>query len=158
MSNVINQELRPGHCMCTACICCFDACDCEDFVCCCSGACDCLCLRYGGCLAVGYHCLGFGVVTNESRNEICKVAIGCCELGIVTPSTLCSCANQTLCYQYVAAIPFHPDYVNVPVCACYGIQCLPACGCCGAPPVAPIFKILRNSRENGEDNAVMERE
>lgn len=148
------EELRPGHCMIAGCLCCYDAWDCEDFVFCCAGAGDCLCIRYAGCLAVGYDCLGWGVVTNASRNEICKVALGCCELGLVTPMTLCSCASQLCCCQDVCSLPFHEDYVNTPVCAYLGIQCAPTCGCCAAPPVAPIFKIIRNRRTNGE----MERE
>lgn len=148
------ESKRPGHCMCNACICCYDACDFEDFVFFCAGSSDCLCIRQAGCCAIGYNPLGCGLVTNESRGEICKIALFCCECGIVNPSTLCSCAQQCLCCQEVASLPFHKDYVSAPVCAYYGIQCCPVCGCCAAPPVAPIFSILRNTRTD----EVMERE
>jgi hypothetical protein len=93
------------------------------------------------------------MVTNEARDEICKVGLVCCDLGIIKPSTLCSCAQQVLCFQSVASLPFHEDYISTPVCACYGIACLPECGCCAAPPVAPIFKKLRTS-----EGQAMERE
>ena len=150
----MTEEKRPGHCMCDACICCYDACDCQDFVFCCAGSCDFVCIRHAGCCAAGYDCLGCGLVTSASRNEWCKIACFCCELGIVNPLTLCSYAEQCCCCQCVGSLPFHMDYVNAPVCATCGIQCCPKCGCCAAPPVAPIFKILRNSKTNEE----MERE
>lgn len=156
----MSEDKRPGHCMCNACICCYDACDFEDFVFCCSGACDCICIRQAGCLAIGHDPMGCGMVTDTSRNECCKVGLFCCELGIISPSTLCSCANQFLCFQYVGSLPFHEEYVNETVCACNGIQCCPVCGCCAAPPTAPIFKILRTSTTNGPkiNEEAMERE
>ena len=102
----MNPELRPCHCMCEACICCYDACDCQSCVCCCAGSCDCICIRQASCCAVGYDCLGCGIVTNASRNECCKIACILCELGIVNPYTLCSCANQFCCCQSVASLPY----------------------------------------------------
>ena len=146
----MSEELRPGHCMINGCVCCYDACDFEDFVFCCAGSWDCICIRHATCLAIGYDSLGFGMVTNEAREECCKIGCLCCECGIIQPSTLCSYASQCLCCQSVGSLPFHTDYVNVPVCACYGIQCTPECGCCAAPPTAPIFKILSNATHTNE--------
>ena len=157
------QEERPGHCMCNACICCYDACDFEDFVFCCVGGCDCICIRYAECCAIGHDSLGCGMVTDASRDECCKIALFCCALGIVNPTTFCSSARQCLCFQTVCSLPFHEDYINEPVCACYGIQCCPKCGCCAAPPVAPMFEKLRNSKapnnnNNNNNEPAMERE
>jgi len=150
--------LAREHYMCNACICCYDACDCEDFaVCCCVGSCDCICIRLAGCCAIGHESLGFDL-TNSSQNECCNVSCHCCEMSIVNPSAMCRCAQQILCWQSVASLPFHKDYVTAPICACCGIQCRPACACRGAPPVAPIFKILRSSKTDKVTEQAMERE
>lgn len=142
------QESRPGHCMVDGCICCYDACDFEDFVCCCAGSWDFLCLRHAACCAIGYDSLGCGIVTNESRDECCKLGCLCCECGIIQPSSCCSMASQCWCLQSVASLPFHPDYINEVVCGFCYVQCLPQFGCCVAPPVAPAFTILKNTQSS----------
>jgi hypothetical protein len=142
------QEARPGHCMESGFICCYNACDYEDFVCCAAGTCDCICIRQACCCAIGYDSLGCGLVTNEDRNECCKIGCLCCECGLIEPSTLCRAASQCWCFQSVASLPFHPDYVNDVVCGCCYIQCLPKCGCCAAPPVANAFTILKDTQSS----------
>jgi hypothetical protein len=141
-----NDDKRPGHCMVSACICCYRACDFEDFVFLCAGGGDCLCIRYTSCLAIGYESLGCGMVTDEERGEICKIGCLCMQLGLITPQKCCGCASQFLCCQDVASFPFDDDYVKECVCASMFIACAPECGCCAAPPVANAFKIMRTTQ------------
>ena len=148
MSSNHEQERRPGHCMMDGTICCYTACDYEDFVCGCAGTCDCICIRQAVCCAIGYDSLGCGIVTNESRDECCKIGMLCCECGMIQPSTCCSYASQWWCCQSVASLPFHPDYVNDVVCGMCFLQCYPHRGCCVAPPVAKAFTILKHTQSS----------
>ena len=76
--------------------------------------------------------LGLGLTTNQENNEICKLSIPCYSFGLKIPQRLCAGAGRCLCMKSVQSLPFHKDYVSEPVCAYYGIQCLPECNCCGS--------------------------
>jgi hypothetical protein len=145
MSSNANSEDRPGHCMVDAWICCYTACDWEDFVCCCKCSGDCLCLRCGYCLAVGADSLVCGMTTNAKKGECCKIGLGICECGLVNPQVLCMYAEQCMCCQRVGALPFHDDYLPECVCAYYFIQCAPECGCCVKPPHCEALKLVKTA-------------
>lgn len=142
------DENRPCHCMDHACICCYTACDFEDFICCCKSSGECLCLHCGGCLAIGADSLGCGLTTDKDKNECCKLSCLICEFGLVQPRVLCNQAEQCLCYQRVASLPFQDDYLSECVCAYFFIQCAPECGCCVKPPPC---KALQLKKDKGED-------
>jgi hypothetical protein len=87
--------------------------------------------------------LGFGMVTNESDGEFCKIGIPICTIGLKTPSVLCGSVQQCLCFAGAESFPCNDDYVPACVCALYGWNCAPKCGCCSpAPPSIKLKKLI----------------
>jgi hypothetical protein len=119
-------------CTICACCCCYDAFDFDNFTALCLCKSECLCCVREGCLALDTDSLGFGVTTNEENKECIKVSLPFCSLGLKTPETCFRSADRCLCFKSAAAFPYDPLYVESFVCACYGIQCAPECGCCGS--------------------------
>ena len=105
--------------------------DCDNTVLLCVEESEFLCLRSSACCAVGVPDKGCGCVTED--DECCKIGLYCCNLGLLVPKTLCKGARQCLCLYSVVSLPCHDDYVKELVCAYYGLQCCPNCGCCGSP-------------------------
>jgi hypothetical protein len=118
-------------CMICGVCCCYSALDFENFSCMCVRKAEFLCLVHEGCLAVGEPSLGFGMTTNADNKECCKISLPFCSLGLKTPETFCRSAARSLCFKGASAFPYDDQYVEKCVCACYGIQCGPECGCCG---------------------------
>jgi hypothetical protein len=112
----------------------------DDSVLCCVQEHECLCLRSSGCLAIDVPDRGIGLVTEE--DECCKLGFYCCNYGLVWPQVLCKGVEQILCIRRAYACPCHPDYVPEFVCAYYGLQCAPNCGCCAPGPDSPALNRL----------------
>ena len=124
-----------SHCMFVGFCCEHAGFDCDNTVFCCVQEGEFLCLRSSGCLAAGVPDKGVGMVTQE--DEICKLGLYCCNIGLLVPQTLCKGASQMLCCYSVSSLPCHEDYVPGCVCAYYGLQCAPKCGCCAEPGPRP---------------------
>jgi hypothetical protein len=118
-------------CTICACCCCYEAFDFDNFTLLCLGKSEFLCCVREQCLALDTPSLGCGMTTNADNKECCKISLPFCSMGLKTPETCCRSAERCLCYKSAAAFPFDPLYVEKCVCACYGIQCGPECGCCG---------------------------
>jgi hypothetical protein len=112
----------------------------------CKGQEDCLCFRHNCCIALNTPSRGLGCTTDQTRGEICKVGVICCDMGLIIPTKLCAGAGQCLCCYNVASIPCSKEYVPDCVCTfCCFCQCCPKCGCCVAPPPCPALeKVLRS--------------
>jgi hypothetical protein len=119
-----------GRCMICGCCCCYTGCDLDNMAICFKARRDCLCFRQSCCLDTNTKPRGVGCVGNSEAGECCKVGLYCCELGLITPKTLCAGVTQCLCLVGVISCPSDRDYV--PGCACAGsfLQCAPKCGCC----------------------------
>jgi hypothetical protein len=152
------NEDRPCHCMDNACICCYTACDFEDFVFGYKSSGDCLCLRSACCLAIGADSLGCGLTTDEDKGECCKLSCIIYEYALVDPQVLCSKAEQCLCFQNVASLPFQDDYLSECVCASCFIQCAPECGCCVKPPPCKALRLKKEKEEAPLAASAMTRE
>jgi hypothetical protein len=146
------------HCMFTGFCCTHEGFDCDKTVLLCTSESEFLCLTSAGCLAPGVPDKGIGMVTED--DEICKIGCYCCNLGLMPPKTLCRGVSQCLCCYNVTALPFDEDYVSGPVCAVYGLQCAPKCGCCAPhPESAALVRIVKGVQEAaaGETQEEMER-
>ena len=103
--------------MCSACICCYTAIDLEDIKLLLKERSECLCISHDCCLAAGEDGYGLGLVTES--DEICKIALVVCALGLKVPTTLISGAGHCLCIKQAQSFPFDGDYVGSPLCAWY---------------------------------------
>jgi hypothetical protein len=121
--------------MISGCICCYNALDCESITVLCKGAGECLCCIAEDCCAAGEESKGFGC-PEKKEGEICRLACPCCVRGLKIPTVLCAGSGSCLCCYSVASFPFNEQYVPGFVCAVYGLQCAPECGCCKPPPYA----------------------
>lgn len=137
------EEKESGVCMLEACGCCYSALDCNNIELGMRMEEDCLCIRHACCLSLSAKSLGFGLTTDENDpDEICKVGLGVCDLGLVKPSTLCAGAGKLCCYYEVVSFPCSENYVNEFVCAFCFLQCAPNPGCCKPPPDCPALNQL----------------
>lgn len=116
-ANTKTLKNKMAPIMCSACICCYTALDPADIKLLLKNRSECLCISQDCCLAVGEDGYGLGLVTEN--DEICKIALVVCALGLKVPSTLISGAGHCLCIKQAQAIPFSNDYVGSPVCAWY---------------------------------------
>ena len=141
--NVVYSFTFCGIDFAVACLCCYDACDCNNPLCLVKGASDCLCIRSSCCLAVNTPDKGCGCTGDENRGEICKIGCYCCDYALVMPTKLCAYASQCLCWYEVGSFPCSPEYVPGLVCTicCPCLQICPKCGCCVAPPPVRDFEI-----------------
>lgn len=133
------DDNTKGRCMIDGCCCLYDAIDCNTIELGVRSANDCICIRSSCCLSFSAKSLGVGLTTEEGpdSDEICKIALYCCDLGIIKPSTCCSGAESILCYYRVCSFPLNKDYIDECVCSFCFLQCAPTCGCCEAPPECP---------------------
>merc|ERR1719245_1693445 len=61
-------------------------------------------------------------------DEICKIGLVICRLGLKIPSILCANAAACLCFKAAASLPFDSDYVSGPLCAICCVQLYPEVG------------------------------
>ncbi len=94
-SSSIMSDSKNG-CLHSGCLCCYTACDFEKMVPGCVGTHDCLCIRHSFCCAVDVPPRGLGITTNK-EDEICKLGLFCCDIGIITPSALWAGVHQHCC-------------------------------------------------------------
>jgi hypothetical protein len=84
------------------------------------------------------------MTTDKDNDEICKIGLFCCDLGLISPTKLCAYGTACLCCYEAGSFPFDKEYVGEPVCAFCFIQVAPECGCCVRPPDCPVLeKIAR---------------
>jgi hypothetical protein len=123
------------------CICCYDACDCNNPLLLYKSAGDCLCIRSSCCLAVNTKPKGCCCTGDKNRGEACKIGLYCCDIGLVLPTKLCGYACQCCCYYQVGSLPCCvPDYNPACALTCLPFcQICPKCGCCAAPPPVSYF-------------------
>eukprot|EP00531_Pseudo-nitzschia_arenysensis_P016062 CAMPEP_0116133632 /NCGR_PEP_ID=MMETSP0329-20121206/10212_1 /TAXON_ID=697910 /ORGANISM="Pseudo-nitzschia arenysensis, Strain B593" /LENGTH=173 /DNA_ID=CAMNT_0003628281 /DNA_START=253 /DNA_END=774 /DNA_ORIENTATION=- len=143
----MSDEDKPcsGHCMTGGMCCAYDAIDCNNIEMGCRTEEDCLCIRHTACLSMTAKNKGFLLTTDENDpDEICKLGLFCCDVGLVKPSALCSGAAVLCCFYEVCSFPCSDQYVDECVCAYLGLQCAPKCGCCIAPPSCPALDKLRS--------------
>jgi hypothetical protein len=140
-ASIIMSDNEGTGCVCNACCCCYDVCDFDNIIFLMVGGGDCMCIRQHCCLAVGAKPRGVGLVTSEP-DECCMLGCYCCDIGLITPSSLCRSTQQCLCCKSTAALPCHEDVLPKCICACYGIQCAPECGCCKKPPADNMLKAM----------------
>eukprot|EP00550_Attheya_septentrionalis_P001405 CAMPEP_0198288744 /NCGR_PEP_ID=MMETSP1449-20131203/7154_1 /TAXON_ID=420275 /ORGANISM="Attheya septentrionalis, Strain CCMP2084" /LENGTH=130 /DNA_ID=CAMNT_0043986951 /DNA_START=196 /DNA_END=588 /DNA_ORIENTATION=- len=114
----------------------------------CKGSDECLCIVSEHCLAMGVDSLGCGMVTDESKNEICKIGVPCCTLGLKKPEIVCAGVDQCLCMVGAHSFPYNDKYVGKPVCAVYCLSCAPEVGCCVEAPVSSVLKELTAQGES----------
>ena len=118
-------------CMVSGLICCWSAFDCQNIACLCKEKRECLCLVSEVCLDTQEPSLGLGLTTNPDNKECFKISLPCISIGIKSPEKCFAGARRLLCIKSAASFPFDERYVKEPVCAVYGLQCAPKCGCCG---------------------------
>jgi hypothetical protein len=74
------------------------------------------------------------MITDAEKGDICRLGLCCLACGLKKPAVLCAQKGHFCCCVQAAAFPTNAEFVPVPVCAVYGLQCIPNCGCC-KPPV-----------------------
>jgi len=88
---------------------------------------ECLCIKQDCCLSLNMmEGLGVGMVTED--DEICKIGLYVCRLGLKIPSILCANAAACLCCKAAASFPFDEDYVGSAICAICCVQLYPEVG------------------------------
>ena len=107
----------------SACVCCYTAFDTDDFKILTKEHNEVLCLSHDCCIAVGDDGYGIGLVTES--DEICKIALLCCSLGLKMPTVLCKGASHCLCIKEGHSLPFDTETVSEPICAICCVQLLP---------------------------------
>ena len=133
---------NSGRCMYHACCCTYTACDYKKIELCVRSEEDCLCFRHACCLSLNSKPLGCGCTGDKEQGECCKIGAFCCDVGLVTPTSLCACASACLCCYEVTSCPCSENYLDKCVLACCFIQCCPTFGCCVAPPPCPALDKL----------------
>ncbi|KAL1525076.1 hypothetical protein AB1Y20_019949 [Prymnesium parvum] len=69
--------------------------------------------------------------------ECCVLGCGLCTYGLKVPSTCCNSWSRCLCFVSAESFPCTDSaWVEACMCASYGINCAPQCGCCSAPKSA----------------------
>ena len=106
-----------------ACIFCYTALDPEDIKLLTKEHSECLCITQDCCLAAGDDGYGVGLVTES--DEICKLGLLFCTLGLKKPEVLCKGASHCLCIKEAHAIPFDSETVANPICAICCVQLVP---------------------------------
>lgn len=124
----------PKTFMVTGCVCVWCGCDLDRIMLCSKLQTEFLCFTHEHCLAANHDQLGIGLVT--ASDEICKLGCFCCTIGLKKPVVLFKGAGQTWCVTAAMSFPWHKDYVEEPVCAVCGFQCLPDLGCGKSYPVS----------------------
>mmetsp|Transcript_4567 Transcript_4567/g.8807 ORF Transcript_4567/g.8807 Transcript_4567/m.8807 type:complete len:132 (-) Transcript_4567:211-606(-) len=120
--------------LCQACVCCYQSIDIDDIKIGLKESHECLCCTNACCLALNEDSLGLGVVTES--NEICKIALVVCSMGLKKPATLCAQASHCLCFKAASSFPFDGAYVGSPVCAICFVKLYPEVGILKAPPTS----------------------
>lgn len=118
--------------LCNACICYYNSIDTKDIKIGIVNKTDCLCLVNDCCLAVDTESLGVGMVT--APDEICKVGLAVCTLGLKKPTTCIAAAQHCLCIKEAVSFPFDKDYVPSFTCAYCFLSCAPEFGCAVQAP------------------------
>ena len=121
-----------------ACICAHSTCDMDDITVLCKGSCEVLCCVGEDCCAAGEESKGIGC-PEKKDGEICRIALPCCARALKSPSVCCAEGHSCLCCWNAGSFPFSEDYVPVPVCAAYCLQCAPEFGCCKPPPYSRVL-------------------
>ena len=137
MSDFSKQRLEKDTCMCNAILCSYVGFT-SNFGC--RFQEECLCFRRRCCLDPDAQPLTCGISTVEEVHRpnqpdlICTLGCKCYEVSLIYPRTCYGAGQHALCMKSGAAVPFHEDYLQEPVCAYYCISCAPKCGCAEAPP------------------------
>jgi hypothetical protein len=94
---------------------------------------ECLCISQDCCLSVGDS--GYGIGLQTESDEICKIALVVCQLGLKVPKVLTAGASHCLCIKEGHALPFDGQFgVSEPLCAVCFVQVLPKVGICESAP------------------------
>ena len=101
---------------------------------------ECLCITQDCCLAVGDD--GYGIGLTTASDEICKVALVVCQLGLKIPKVLMAGSSHCLCIKEGHALPFDGAHgVSEPLCSICFVQLLPKVGICeNAPEVSSMVR------------------
>ncbi|CAJ1945606.1 unnamed protein product [Cylindrotheca closterium] len=131
-----HNDVESSGCLDTPCMvygfgCIYWAFDCNTSGLVCKGKSEELCIVREACLDFNEPSLGWGLVTDETNREFCKVAAPCCAVGLKFPEYCCRIGGWFLCIKTVGSLPFDKDYVGKPICAVGGVQCFPEFSCCG---------------------------
>lgn len=94
-----------------------------------------------------------GVLPNKGNKEKFRAGLHCCEFAIKPPEVLALSEGRCFVLHDAAAFPFAGP-VPVPVCALYGLRCLPGpIATCGAPPEPAASLLQVTVEEKKSDGA-----
>mmetsp|Transcript_15816 Transcript_15816/g.33437 ORF Transcript_15816/g.33437 Transcript_15816/m.33437 type:complete len:199 (+) Transcript_15816:146-742(+) len=129
-SNANTGFSKMGRKIFSATLCCYTACDFEDPMVGCRGKSDGICINRRVCIDPSAEGFGVGILDDEKEtNELFKVGAYCCTCAIKKPELKCASAGRLFCMTSAQSLPFDPDYVKEPICACCFLQCFPTVGC-----------------------------
>jgi hypothetical protein len=124
----------PKTFMVTGCVCIWCGFDLDRVMLCSKLQSEMLCFTHEHCLAANHDHLGIGLLNAPA--ECCKLGCFCCTCGLKIPEVLFQGAGQAWCVTAAMSFPWHKDYVESPVCAVCGFQCIPDLGCAKTYPVS----------------------
>lgn len=99
------------------------------------------CIEHSCCLKPGADFLWCGCGGGDGK--WIQIGLGCCAVSCGTPTTCVKGQGQLCCLVDSCAFP--PDDEVPATLACFGLACMPKCGCCvrlGGPGGAPTAEVM----------------